>query len=442
MTQSLISLQDFSPIADGISLDTKAFEAAIKVAERQGGGHIVVPPGTYLTGPIRLISNLVFEIQAGATLLFTDDVEQFPTVDSRWEGVKSKAYMPCIYGKNLTNVILTGSGTLDGQGTNWWKLHRETPEKLAYPRPYLIGFDYSSRITISDLNLTMSPSWTVHPMECYDVTIQNISILNPADSPNTDGIDPESCKNLRILNCNIDVGDDCISIKSGTEQTTTSKSACENITISNCTMVHGHGAVVLGSEMSRNIRNVTISNCVFQQTDRGIRMKTRRGRGGVVENITVSTIVMEDVLCPFVINAYYFCGPKGKEKYVWDKNPYPITKETPCFRSIHFSNIVAKKVRAAEGFIYGLPEMPVQDVSFTNIQIEMDKNGLPGVPAMMTGIDKMQAAGFFLGNTELVQFQQVIVENIKGPVFKEENNQLLLKSNCYQKTEKQLIPYN
>ncbi len=225
--------------------------------------------------------------------------------------------------------------------------------------------------------LRNSPSWTINPIRCNDVTIDNVSIWNPADSPNTDGIDPESCSNVRISNCHIDVGDDCIAIKSGTEDTK-ERVPCENIAIANCTMIHGHGGVVLGSEMSGDIRNVAITNCIFKQTDRGIRLKSRRGRGGTVEDVRVSNIVMEDVICPFIMNLYYFCGPRGKDKYVWDKRPYPVTEETPTFRRIHFANITARNVHAAAGFLYGLAERYVSEVTFTDIDVSMAEQAIPG----------------------------------------------------------------
>jgi polygalacturonase len=277
-----------------------------------------------------------------------------------------------------------------------------------------------------------SPSWTVNPVGCYNVTLDNLSINNPADSPNTDGINPESCTNVRISNCNIDVGDDCIAIKAGTEDTK-ERIPCENITITNCTMVHGHGGVVLGSEMSGDIRNVTISNCVFKQTDRGIRMKSRRGRGGTIEDIRISNIVMEDVICPFTLNLYYFCGPRGKEKYVWDKNPYPITDETPCFRRIHFANITARNVHASAGFLYGLAEQYVSEITFTNIDISMARNAVPGHPDMMTGIENMNNRGFYLGNARDVQFHQVTIENHEGPAFYIENGEAIEIMNCHSK---------
>ncbi|WP_312887364.1 glycoside hydrolase family 28 protein [Clostridium lacusfryxellense] len=262
-----------------------------------------------------------------------------------------------------------------------------------------------------------------------------MSIKNPADSPNTDGINPESCKNVHISNCHIDVGDDCIAIKSGTEDTLI-RVPCENITISNCTMVHGHGVVVIGSEMSGDIRNVTISNCVFEGTDRGIRMKSRRGRGGVIEDIRINNIVMKDVLCPFIANLYYYCGPKGKDKYVWDKTPYPITKDTPAFRRIHFSNITAREVRAAAGFLYGLAEMYVEDVSFENISISMAKNAEPGMPDMMSNLEPMAQRGFFCSNVKDISFSNVTISNHKGPAFYVENAFNVEFSRCKTKNAK------
>ncbi len=317
---------------------TEAIQEKIDELHQQGGGRITFSAGRYPTGALFLKSNIELHLLLGATLVFSDDPKDYPVVVSRWEGVKREVYASCLYAENAENIAVTGLGMLDGQGQRWWNTFRENREQLAYPRPKLISFDSCQQITLKDIRLVDSPSWTVNPILCQDLTIDNLRIKNPADSPNTDGIDPESCKNVRISNCHIDVGDDCIAIKSGTEDTK-ERVACENITIVNCHMLHGHGAVVLGSEMSGDIRNVTISNCIFQDTDRGIRLKSRRGRGGTIEDIRVNNIVMDNVICPFTLNLYYFCGPKGKEKYVWDKNPYPITEETPHFRRIHFANI-------------------------------------------------------------------------------------------------------
>lgn len=399
-----------------------AIQQAVDAASAAGGGVVVVPTGVYYSKPIALKSNIELRVTAGATIIFSDRAEDYPVVPSRWEGVFRDVYMSCIYASHATNIAVTGTGTLDGNGAKWWEIYRHHREDLAYPRPKLFSCDDCHRVTVKDVTVKNSPSWTFNPIRSNNLTFENLTIQNPSDSPNTDGIDPESCTNVRISNCHIDVGDDCIAIKSGTEDTM-ERVACENITITNCTMVHGHGGVVLGSEMSGDIRNVVISNCVFQQTDRGIRLKSRRGRGGVIEDVRVTNIVMDEVLCPFIMNLYYFCGPKGKEKYVWDKNPYPITEETPTFRHLTFSNITAKNVHAAAGFIYGLAENYVDDVQFHDIDIRMAQEAKPGKPAMMTGITDMAKRGFMIGCAKNIAFHHVRITGVEGSLFEVEQSQ-------------------
>lgn len=425
----LYDITDYGARTDSTEFATEAIRSAIEAASGAGGGTVYVPAGTYHTGAIFLRDHIELRLSPGAVLSFSSNPEDYPIVESRWEGVRQEVHASCIYGKDLTHVSVTGSGTLDGNGQPWWDKKRNRPGELRYPRPKLISLDGCSRITIKDVTLKNSPSWTVNPICCSNVTIDNISILNPADSPNTDGIDPESCTNVRISNCHIDVGDDCIAIKAGTEDTR-ERIPCENITITNCTMVHGHGGVVMGSEMSGDIRNVTISNCVFKQTDRGIRLKSRRGRGGIVEDIRISNIVMEDVICPFILNLYYFCGPRGKDKYVWDKHPYPVTDETPTFRRIHFANITARIVHAAAGFLYGLAEQYISEITFSDIEISMAVNAIPGRPAMMSGIQDMNNRGFYLGNVRDVWFRQVTIENHEGPAFYIENGESVEILHC------------
>jgi polygalacturonase len=415
----MYSITDFGAKVNG-ELMTDAINQAIRKAKDDGGGTVLIPGGTFLTGPIRLYSNITLHLSPGAVLLFSTDQKDYGIVDSRWEGVSRKVYMSCIYGENIDNVTVSGSGTIDGNGQHWWDLFRNRRDELKYPRPKLISFEQSSRIVIKDINIMNSPSWTINPIRSTNITIDNVSILNPSDSPNTDGIDPESCSNVRISNCNIDVGDDCIAIKSGTEDAD-ERIPCENITITNCTMVHGHGGVVLGSEMSGDIRNVVISNCVFQDTDRGIRLKSRRGRGGIIEDIRVSNLIMDNVLSPFILNLYYFCGPRGKEKYVWDKNPYPVTEETPAFRRIHFANITARNVQASAGFLYGLAEQYLSEITFDTIDISLSEEAELGVPAMMTGIEPVTKQGFYLGNVKDSSFKNITIENHAGPAFYMEN---------------------
>lgn len=432
---TIINIVDYGAVGDGQTDVSKCFDQAIAAAAKVGGGIIYVPAGTYRTTSIRLESNMTLDISPGAILSFVTNQDQYPVVSSRWEGWSQEVYQSCIYAENAENITVCGGGTLEGNGADWWDLFQNNREQLKYPRPKLISFEKCNRITIKDIQLLNSPSWTVNPILCHNITVDNISIVNPADSPNTDGIDPESCSNVRISNCNIDVGDDCIAIKAGTEDAN-EKVACENITITNCTMIHGHGGVVIGSEMSGDVRNVTISNCIFKQTDRGIRLKTRRGRGGTVEDIRINNIIMDDVICPFILNLYYFCGPRGKEKYVWDKKPYPITEETPTFRRIHFNNITARNVQGAAGFIYGLAENYITDVSFDNIDISMAEGAEPGQVAMMTGLEYMNNRGFYIGNGEDILFNRVSVENHEGPMIYTENSRNIMVDNCTSKNTK------
>ena len=177
-------------------------------------------------------------------------------------------------------------------------------------------------------------------------------------------------------------------------------------------MIHGHGAVVLGSEMSGSIRNITISNCVFQKTDRGVRFKTRRGRGGTISDITFSNIVMDEVLSPFVMNYYYYCGPKGNDPIVWNKQPLPVSEDTPACHNISFSNIIAKNVRAYAGFLYGIPESPITNISFDNIRISMQIDAQAGEVDMFKDVKPEAGKGFFIENANSVLLNNVIIDNV------------------------------
>ncbi len=405
---------EFGADNTGKTLSTKAFNDTIVKCNANGGGTVFVPAGTYETGSIELLSNVTFHIDAGAKINFVNDINEYPVVPFSWEGVPRDCYRPCFFANKAENIALTGRGTIDGQGKFWWVAFRA--KELDFPRPEMIGFMDCKNVLIETITIKNSPSWTVHPLRCNIVNVDKVYINNPADSPNTDGIDPESCKNVHISNCHIDVGDDCIAIKAGVEDNQNLQ-PCENITITNCTMVHGHGGVVIGSEMSGTVKNVVISNCVFDGTDRGIRVKSRRGRGGNVQDIMVNNVFMNDVFVPFVINMYYFCGPRGKEPIVSDKNKQEVTKSTPCFKNISLANIVARNVHASAGFIYGLPEMLIEDVVVTNYTCEFAKNPTPQVPAMMAGIEPMTNRGFFLGNSKNFRFNDFTIIGEEGDKY-------------------------
>ena len=406
-----MDIRDYAALSKGGEDWTEAFSTAVADIRKQGGGVLQVPPGVYMTAPIKLCSHMTLEVQSGATIRFIQDETVFPKIALEFEGIPKELPMSCIFAEDEENVVVTGGGTIDGQGSYWWRFIREVDK--GHPRPYLVCFNRCHHVTLENVTLTNSPCWTVHPLRSQDVVIRGLRIKNPADSPNTDGIDPDACQDVRIHDCTIDVGDDCIAIKSGTEDTP-NRQPCERIIISNCHFLHGHGGVVLGSEMSGGIRDVVVSDCVFHQTDRGVRLKTRRGRGGAVEGLRLTNLMMDQVMCPFVFNMYYFCGARGKEKQVWDKSPYPVNETTPALRDVFITGVTARGCTACAGFFYGLSEMPVERVVMRDVLVEMTESGEPACPAMMDDCPRMQGAGFFLRNARDVDLRGVQVINVRG----------------------------
>ena len=337
-----------------------------------------------------------------------------------------------ITGVDLHNIAIVGRGTIDGRGAHWWQ--RFIDKTLVHPRPRLIAFANCDNVLIEGITAVNSPSWTINPVRCENVTIHRVTIINPADSPNTDGINPDSCRMVHISNCHVSVGDDCITIKSGVEtEDTDQRAPCENVTITNCTMAHGHGGVVIGSEMSGGVRNVVISNCVFIGTDRGLRFKSRRGRGGVVEDIRISNIVMTDVLCPITMNLYYACGVWG-DATVSDKRPHPIDASTPQFRRIHLSHITARHVKYAAVFLYGLAEMPLEDITLSDVSISLSAEAEAGYPEMADEMDLMQRAGFFVRHARGLRLHHVEVSGQRGAAFRVIDSAEVELSGCATRT--------
>jgi len=384
---------DYGARNDGSSKATEAIKKAIDAAVRQGGGTVYFPAGTFLTGPIHLKSNITIFIDAGALLKFSTDFDDYlPMVKSRWEGIVNMNFSPLFYAYRADNIAIIGRGTIDGQGRKWWdlfnqikaeykqfgtyktntkwqKMHKQlnkdinhtdwlTREGHFFRPPFIQPFECSN-VLIRGITIRNSPFWNITPTFCKNVTIDGVTIESPADSPNTDGIDPSSCSQVRIANCFITVGDDCIVIKSGKDEDGRKYNVpSENISITNCTMLSGHGGVVIGSEMSGGVRGVTISNCVFDGTDRGIRIKSMRGRGSVVENIRVDNIVMKNIGEDAInINMFYK-----------KTDPEPLTERTPTFRNFHFSNITVVNTRRAAS-ILGLPENPAEEIVFHDVDV-------------------------------------------------------------------------
>jgi len=412
---SFINPRHFGASGDGQKLDTPALQAAIDACENAGGGTVYIPAGRYLTGSLFLHDNITIYLDSGAALLGSENPNHYPVTSNRWEGMERLTHASLITGSGLKNIAVVGRGLIDGRGYSWWQAYLE--KRLSYPRPRLISFSDCANVLIDGLTLINSPSWTVNPVRCENVSIRGLTIVNPPESPNTDGINPDSCRLVRISDCYVSVGDDCITIKAGTQHEHPSlRQTCRDITITNCTLERGHGGLVIGSEMSGDVRNVTVSNCVFIGTDRGVRLKSRRGRGGVVEDVRLSNLIMDGVLCPFTMNLYYHIGVRG-DPVVSDKNHRPVDESTPRFRNIHISQVSAVNVKIAAAFLYGLAEMPLEDISFSDVSITLSDHAETGPAEMADDIPSMSRAGFFVRNARRLRLDHVNIQGQIGPAL-------------------------
>jgi polygalacturonase len=422
--QKYFNVMDFGAINNTSKKSTTAIKNAIDAAVKTGGGTIYFPAGEYLTGPIHLQSNITVFIDAGAVIKFSDDFDDYlPMVPSRWEGNDVVNFSPLFYAYKAENIAIIGQGTIDGQGKKWWDFLFDVVRKpnkgrskwqvefeknntnmilpddsnvikYGFLRPPFIQPMYCKNVLIEGIKIYNSPFWTVNPEFCDNVTIKGVTIINPI-SPNTDGINPESCRNVHISDCHISVGDDCITIKSGRDSAGRKMNVpAENYTITNCTMLSGHGGVVIGSEMSGGVKKIVISNCVFDGTDRGIRIKSTRGRGGVVEDIRVSNIVMRDIRMEAVtLNLFY-------NRSV----PESVSERTPQFRNIHISNITGNAKQAAS--LLGLAEMPINNVSFSDINLKTQ-------------------IGFIVSNSENIKFHNMQINTGTGPAIFVEKSSMI-----------------
>ncbi|HSE35686.1 MAG TPA: glycoside hydrolase family 28 protein, partial [Blastocatellia bacterium] len=354
-----VSITDFGAVGDGAALNTTAFDRAIEACAKNGGGRVIVPQGIWLTGPIQLKSNIDLHVERGAVILFSARAEDYPLVRTTWEGSPAVRRMSPIYGVGIENIAITGEGVLDGAGEAWrmvkkskltdgeWRklvasggvlektgdtwwpsleamngaaLVRSLDKRAApiedyaaareFLRPVLVSLVECRRVLLDGPTFQNSPAWNIHPLMCADMVIRNVTVLNPWYSQNGDGLDLDSCRRVAVYNCRFDVGDDAICLKSGRDEYGRKRgSPCEEIVISDCVVYHGHGGFTVGSEMSGGVRNVVVKRCTFLGTDLGVRFKTTRGRGGVVEKIWISDIVMKDIPTDAIgFNMYYSGG--------------------------------------------------------------------------------------------------------------------------------------
>ena len=360
-------ITSFGAIGDGKRSNTDAFRRAIASCRENGGGQVLVPAGTFLAGPIELTNNMALVLEKGSTIRASENFKDYEATDRNGK----TSVIPLISGRKLTNVAIRGEGTIDGAGAPWWQRFRAeraagVPQQgqprapgqpQESPRPKLILLTDCARILIQGVTLKNSPQFHLVPQRCHDVTIEDLNITAPADSPNTDAIDPTSSRNLIIRHCVIDVGDDNVVVKSNPNE-----GPAEDILVTDCTFKHGHGASV-GSNIGGGIRNIVFQNITFEGTDNGIRIKSARDRGGLVENITYRNLTMRNVGVAIIINLFYF-DKAGQQ----ERKPQPVSPATPIVRGVRISNITVEGAKTA-GEIVGLPEMPIDNVLLDNVRV-------------------------------------------------------------------------
>ncbi|CCV64097.1 Glycoside hydrolase family 28 [Alteracholeplasma palmae J233] len=422
---SVVNVRDFGAIGDGVTEDTLAIQSAIlSVLEN---GRVLIPEGTYLVRPLFLRSNITIEIVKGATLLGETDRYKYPVLPGQiknndgstfelasWEGTPDATYASIITGVSVSNVKVIGEGIIDAnaQNSDWWV---DVKNKRGQWRPKGVFLSNCNHIGFQGVTVKNTPSWNLHPYFSNYIDFIDMKLMSPKDSHNTDGCDPESCDYVNVIGVNFSVGDDCIAIKSGKyEMGMKYRKPTSHMTVRNCFMNHGHGAVVLGSEMSGGITDLSVSQCYFYKTDRGLRIKTRRGRGesAIIDGITFENIYMDGVLTPLVMNMYYYCDPDGKTEYVWSKEALKVDERTPYLGKFVFKDMKCINAHAAAAFFYGLPEQPIKSITIENVDISFAEDAKPARPAMMSFQEEQLKAGLQFRYVDHVELKNVNVSGV------------------------------
>ena len=440
-----VSLADFGN-GDGKTLNSEAFAKAFAALTAKGGGKLIVPPGLWLTGPIRLPSHTELHVERGAIIQFSRDSALYPIVVINFKGEKEVDCTSPIFTENTEDIAITGEGIIDGGGDAWRPLKRDkvsesvwkaklksggvvdekgaiwwpskdamNGEKLLKQlraannlnpadytavkfqlRPKMVRLLGVKRLLIRDVTIQNPPNWTVHPVLCEDVSVINLRVFNSPDAQNSDAIDLESCRHAIIRGCVFDTGDDGICIKSGKDAMGRRIGVpCEDVLVENCVVYHAHGGFTIGSEMSGGVKNFRVENCLFLGTDIGLRFKSTRGRGGAVENIFIRNINMQDIPGDAINFNLYYGGKSPLDDTLTTETNFPaVTEATPAFRNIHMENIVCNGAKNAI-VLQGLPEMPLQNVTLKNSQF-----------TSQFGVSVVDA--------EKISFENVRVENKSG----------------------------
>lgn len=422
------NIKEFGAVGDGTTLNTEAFQKAINKCSENGSGRVIVQSGIWLTGPIVFKSNVNLHLMQGAHIQFSRNFDLYPLIDGYFEGITQVRCQSPLSGFNLENISISGDGIIDGAGDAWrpvkkskmtdgqWKELNKTgvlnasgntwwPSKQAleaenvmsemlknkskltkddfakvrdYLRPVMVNFIKCKNVVLEGVTFQNSPAWNLNPIMCENIILRNLNIRNSWYSQNGDGLDLESCKNALIYNCRFDVGDDALCMKSGKDKEGRDRGVpTENVIIADCIVYHGHGGFVIGSEMSGGMRNLKVSNCNFIGTDIGLRFKTARGRGGVVENIYVNDIYMKDIPNEALsFNMYYEAvdpsAAKSAEQSSINTAKFTVDEGTPIFRNFYLNNIYCVGAKTAV-VIQGLPEMSIKNIEINNLNMTAEK---------------------------------------------------------------------
>jgi polygalacturonase len=402
----VIDIRKHGAVADGRTRNTEAFAKAIEACSAAGGGRVLVPAGRWFTGPIHLKSNIELHLAGGAEVIFSNRFEDYlPPVLVRVGGIELYNYSPLIYARDCENIAVTGPGKLNGNAEAWWPWAKLETRRFfemgaaAVPveqrifgtekdaiRPSFVSFVNCRNVLLEGFTIGGGPNWTIHPIYCENVIIRRVDVVT--SGPNNDGIDPDSCKNVLIEHCRFDTGDDCVVLKSGyNEDGWRVRRPTENVVMRHCTSNRGHGGLVIGSEMSGDVRNVYMCDCRFGGTDRAIRIKSKRGRGGVVENVWARDLKVKDMQREVVIFDMAYSSDTRQ----------PKTAKPPVFRNFDIRNVTAEGAPTAI-LINSLEDSPVENIRLENITIRSKR-------------------GVICSNVRNIIFNNVQVSPEQGPVY-------------------------
>lgn len=354
----------YGAVDDAKISSSDAFRKAIADCHKAGGGVVRVPAGHYLTGPIDMVDNMTLQVDSGAVVLFETDRAKYPGITSRWEGLTENGPHPLLFANGLHNIAITGPGTFDGQGSAWWATMDMAEHGNACPnrpirrRPPLVQIKDCTGVHIKGPSFINAPFWTVHLLYSENIDVGNCQMINPPTSPNTDALNADSCRHVVVHDCFADVGDDAFGIKSGRdEEGRQMNRPCEDITYIRCHVAHAHSVCAIGSEESGSVRHVRFLDCDGDGTDNGIRIKSTRGRGGVVEDIVASNFHLKNVRNAIVLSLRYTRTPVE-----------PLSDRTPLFRDIHIDHVTASNSSRC-CVIEGLEELPIENVTLRDLNL-------------------------------------------------------------------------